>query len=219
MEAELEHLKDHFVYRGEQVHLYCHMYNLTYFNERCVELALAKRFLKGRPRPNYALELGNVLAHYENLDALAPRRTVVDLYERHKRVDANMDLFQWAEMAKGYFDSIVAISTIEHIGVDDDTDDPSRAVAAIEALRSLLNPDGRLFVSFPAGHNAALDAALAGDGPLDEALTQVLYHRVDWGVWVEVERGPDYVPPGYGVTQPWAEAVWIGEFGPLVTSS
>ncbi len=38
--------------------------------------------------------------------------------------------------------------------------------------------------------------------------------------WVEQVRNPHggFQPYPYGVTQPWAEAVWVGEFAPLVTN-
>jgi hypothetical protein len=51
---------------------------------------------------------------------------------------------------------IVSISTIEHVGYDDNID-PNKIFEAINKLKSMLNENGRLIISFPMGYNKYLD--------------------------------------------------------------
>ena len=187
--------------------IYDHPYNFTASNERGVELAEARVTIGSWEADAKILEVGNVLAHYPELDRLAGPRRIVDLFEQGEGVE-NIDVLD----ITGSFDGIIAISTLEHVGVDDGTGDPDRALAAITHLRRLLRLDGELFVTFPFGWNEALDAAWT-DGQLGPAW-DATWQRDGNGGWDEMTTT---TPPGYGVTQPWAEAVWVGTFGPLVT--
>lgn len=193
-----------------------HPYNTTALNERAVELAMAREFLlwrSTRGELGRCLEVGNVLSHYEDFIAL-PSRRVVDRFEVAPGVE-NIDVFD----IEGTYDTIISISTIEHVGVDDGRDYPGAALDAIHHLRTLLTPGGRFFCTFPTGWNAVLDHALNWGEISRWAATEVYMAR-DGEDWVEYgangRRG--FTPRPYGQTQPWAEAVWIGEFAPLVTN-
>lgn len=156
-----------FVFEGQRYRYFCHPYNVTWGNERTVEVPLARQFLaaaKGRR----VLELGNVLAHY----GLAGHE-VVDKYEVAPGV-RNLDLFDIP--LEPPYDAILSISTIEHIEVDEEiyrsgayvgespgppapgshADTPLRVA---QHLVDLLAPGGRLMVTWPLGANAFLDAA------------------------------------------------------------
>ena len=77
----------------------------------------------------------------------------------------------------------MSISTLEHVGRDEQPSDPAKALRAIEHLRGLLAPDGRLVFSVPVGYNEALDRALAEDAlPLSECRAL----RRERGSWQEV---------------------------------
>ncbi len=94
------------------------------------------------------LEIGNVLGHYQQIS-----HTVVDKYEQAPGVH-NVDV---ADLDLGTeFDLVIAISTLEHVGLDEDVqpDKPARAVAR---LREHLAPGGLLWVTHPVGYNPALD--------------------------------------------------------------
>ena len=62
-------------------------------------------------------------------------------------------------------DLIISISTLEHVGLDEDVLDPAKPGRAIEMLKDLLAPGGRLWVTVPVGYNPDLDAQLR-DGSL-----------------------------------------------------
>jgi len=199
---------------GSTIPGFDHPYNTTALNERAVELAMAQQFLALRHnwegRMGRVLEVGNVLSHYD----LSPGGRIVDRFEVAPGVE-NIDVFD----IEGTYDTIISVSTIEHVGVDDGRDYPHAAMAAIYHLRSLLAPGGRFFCTFPTGWNAALDHALNWGEISRWAATEVYMVR-DGEDWVECgangRRG--FTPRPYGLTQPWAEAVWIGEFAPLVTN-
>lgn len=173
-----------FTFHGRQYAIHDAAYNTTALNERAVEIPIAKAWIDDHA--GHGLEVGNVLGHY-----FPTRWRVVDLYEISDGVD-NVDLFELDDT----FDWIVSISTVEH------TIDPP---AAIHHLRSLLRPDGALFVTAGAGQSHQLDSYLATGAGATWATTLVR----SGGVWCETVD-PQFLPYGYSTR--WAESVWIGEF-------
>lgn len=197
---------------GTTLQPFDHPYNTTALNERAVELAMAQRFLLTRRMAGMGnvLEVGNVLDHYnDRSDFPVPERRIVDRFEVAPGVE-NIDVFD----IKGTYDTIISISTIEHVGRDDGRDRPHAAVEATYHLRSLLAPGGRFFCTFPTGWNKALDADL-GRWP-DRARHGHHYFVRDGMDWVEDAglAGGGYKPRPYGQTQFWADGVFVAEFGP-----
>ena len=142
-----------FAFDGVELPYLRHAYNYTWLNERAVEVPLAAAALAGAgPR---VLEVGNVLGHY-----LPVAHTVVDKYERSPGVH-NVDV---VDVDLGPFDLILAVSTLEHVGFDEEVQDPEKPARAIAHLASLLAPGGRLWCTFPVGYNPALDERLQADG-------------------------------------------------------
>ena len=137
-----------FSYEGQAVPEFHHRYHYTWMNERAVELALARQVVDGVEASDL-LEVGNVLAHY-----LRDGHTVVDLYERAPGV-INADVVDTGLERR--FPLIVSISTLEHVGFDEDVADPEKPARAIEHLRGLLAPGGRLWATIPVGYNASMD--------------------------------------------------------------
>jgi hypothetical protein len=136
----------------DTVHSYLrHPYNWTWLNERAVEVPLAAAVLAGSGAER-VLEVGNVLGHYQ-----AVGHTVVDKYEQAPGV-LNADV---ADLElPGPYDLILAVSTLEHVGLDEDVQDPGKPARAIARLTSLLAPGGRLWCTFPVGYNESLDRQL-----------------------------------------------------------
>lgn len=181
---------------GEKLPVFNHLYNCTWLNERGAELAVYLRWLDGNNGVD--LEVGNVTGHYESI----PRPgMVVDRYEAAEGI-RNMDVFDLV----GTFDTIAAISTMEHVRWDEEPRLDGGSAEGIAFLRSLLTPHGRMLVTIPTGHNPPLDEwLLSGETGATRACTLVR-DMLSWRQTPEVEIRP------YAVTQPWAEAVWIGEF-------
>lgn len=187
---------------GEHLPVFTHLYNCTWLNERGAELAVVDRW-RDRSVPGHRLlEVGNVCNHYE---ALAHRGWVLDRYEEAPGVD-NRDVFDLDpdDLDVGMLE-IVSVSTLEHVHWDDEAL-PGRSLDAMRLLHSLLDPAGRMLVTVPTGHNPPLDEALAA-GVTGATRACTLVRDMDgWRQTDTIETRP------YGRTQPWAEAVWVGEF-------
>jgi 2-polyprenyl-3-methyl-5-hydroxy-6-metoxy-1,4-benzoquinol methylase len=108
----------------------------------------------------------------------------------------NRDLFEWAdEYMPRTYPWVLSISTVEH------TADP---VKAIEVLKDLVAPGGKLLVTFPTMVSDALDDfVMAGAIGMTRACT--IARDVDGG-WGQT---PSFSLRTYG---PWANSVFIGEW-------
>lgn len=127
-------------------------YNGAWLNERSVEISLAKHLLSGIA-PDAVLEVGNVLARYGRSG-----HTIVAKYEDIEGV-VNEDILDYQPGRN--FDAVVAVSTLEHVGFDEAVKNPLGPALALDAMRSLLSPDGFVLTTVPLGYNPDLDDAIA----------------------------------------------------------
>lgn len=164
-----------FEFSGRSLDLLRHPYHYTWLNERAVEVPIFRELLRGHS-PARVLEVGNVLAHYGRVAHL-----VVDRYERAPGV-VNEDVVTFEPDRD--FDLILSISTLEHVGVDEEPRDPDKAGRAVGHLRGLLSPTGRLVFSIPAGAHSRLERALASR---ELELEELRALRRERGRWLEVE--------------------------------
>lgn len=141
---------------GRTYPYFYHLYNITWKNERAVEIAVAREFMDQHPSAS-TLEVGNVLSWYR-----PAHHDVLDKYEVANGV-INEDV---VDFDPGHtYDVIVSISTLEHVGWDETPRDPTKLLRAAEHLKQLVSPGGSMLVTVPLGYNPGLDAAL-GDGTL-----------------------------------------------------
>lgn len=168
-----------FTFNGEEYVYMATRYNTTWLNERAVEIPIAKKLVDDAVAHGLrVLEVGNVLQHYGDY-----KHTVVDKYEQAEGV-LNTDIVEYSPDEK--FDLIVSISTIEHVGWDETPREPGKVLRALEHLRSLMAPGGRMLITFPPGYNSFLDGQLR-DGKLkfDEMTT---FQKRKWSLhWDPVE--------------------------------
>lgn len=128
---------------------FIHPYNYTWRNERIVEIPIFKEIIlenKGKK----ILEIGNVLSHYINID-----HDVLDKYEMASGV-INKDIISFKSKKK--YDLIISISTLEHIGWDEQEKDPKKILRAINNLRKHLQDLGEIIFSLPIGYNPIIDS-------------------------------------------------------------
>jgi SAM-dependent methyltransferase len=143
---------------GESYAYLFHRYKATWLTERAVEVPVVQRLVDREP--GRVLEVGNVLSHYR-----AQRHLVVDKYEQAPGI-MNRDVLDLDDL--GQFELVVAISTLEHVGWDEEPRRPQAALEAVSALRERVAPGGRLVLTHPVGYNPRLDDALSsGAVPLE----------------------------------------------------
>src|SRR6476659_1445958 len=119
---------------------YCYLYDrhkLTWLTERAVEVPVVQAIVDDSAGKR-VLEVGNVLSRYGPAS-----HVVVDKYEHAPGV-LNRDALELDGL--GWFDLIVAISTLEHVGWDEHPRDSGKALRAVDALRRLLTPGGQLVI-------------------------------------------------------------------------
>lgn len=104
------------------------------------------------------LEVGNVLSHY-----FAVKHEIVDKYEKTEGV-INKDVTE-VQFAERY-DLIVSISTLEHVDWDENPTEEQRChdgekiLLAVDNLKRLLKPTGKIVITAPLGYNSYLDDLL-----------------------------------------------------------
>lgn len=122
-------------------------YNNTWLNERTIEISIAKYVLQKHDNHNI-LEVGNVLQHYG-----LTGHTIVDKYEHGVNV-INQDVINFNPQRA--FTCIITISTLEHIGIDENPKNPDKALKALVHLQTLLTKDGELYATIPNGYHQKL---------------------------------------------------------------
>ena len=191
-----------FEFEGKSLPLFYHRYNMTWANERAVEVPIAQEFLE-QYAGRRVLEVGNVTPYY-----LDTEHTVLDKYERGPGI-INADITDYAPGDR--FDLILSVSTFEHIGFDDETDGDScvKISQAITTCRGLLAAGGQLVLTLPLGYNPALDRMIA-DGQLG-CHCAIFLKRSDRSAWQAVDA-ETAMACEYGRPFPYANAVMIAQF-------
>lgn len=161
--------------------------------ERIVEVPIALRFLASASPSEPALEVGNVLRHFVSRERFPSRYVVLDKYERSPGV-VNSDVTTF--VPEHTFSTILSISTLEHVGFDEDEQDPSKFRRAVEHLyHDCLANGGRMLVTVPVGYNPAVDALLR-EGHLGVGRVTTLVRSPILGSWQVCADGADrpYLP-------------------------
>jgi hypothetical protein len=191
-----------FKFNKHSYHYFCHRYNSTWRNERTVEIPITWEELK-KHNSSDVLELGNVLSHY-----FPTTHDVVDKYEKASSVK-NVDIVDFVSKKK--YSLIVSISTLEHVGWDEDKKDPQKILKAIKVMKKHLKQGGKLLVTFPLGHNPHLDILIREKKlPFDSIY---FLKRVSMlNDWQEVSFKVLREKPRYGEPFPNANVIGVGIF-------
>lgn len=165
-----------FKYNNQLLNTFKHPYNRTSLNERIIEIPIFQHIIQKYTNAKI-LEVGAVMQHYQSINW-----PVIDKFEVGKAI-INCDILNYQTTQK--FDLIISISTIEHLGLDDDEIDPNKPINAIKYLQSLLKPNGLLYISLPSGYNTALDTYLQNEGISSKNID--LFQRSSWSNnWVQI---------------------------------
>lgn len=188
-----------FSFAGRE-HAYCdHLHNRTWRNERCVEIPIVKAEVDARPGAR-VLEIGNVLGYYQRY----PHDTI-DKYEPHPG-GWNEDIVDFRTDRP--YDLVVSVSTLEHVGFDEEVRDSDKVLRAVEAVRRLLAPGGVAVVTLPLGYNPSLDEHLAA-GRLRFDRVGYLRRVNAANRWVEASAD-DVRGAAYDLSLPSANALVVG---------
>ncbi len=189
----------YFVFQGK-THLYFyHNHNLTWTNERAVEIPIVWDIVKRGNRKSI-LEVGNVFSYYFSVN-----HDILDKYESVEGV-INKDVVDFKPSKK--YDLIVSISTLEHVGWDEKPQDSKKILVAIQNLKKLLNPGGEIVVTLPLGYNPEMDKLLK-EGKIHFTQRYYLKRISKDNKWVET-GWEDVCGVGYGNPYPGATAIIIG---------
>lgn len=195
-----------FEFMGEAYCTFEHPYNLTWLNERTVELPIITRLLTQHPNAK-VLEVGHVLGHY----APQLRHDVVDKYEDSSHPALyKEDAFGFRGRAP--YDLIVSISTIEHVGWDEQPRDPEKVGRTIHHLRTLLAPGGLFVFTAPIGYNPGFDAYV--DREKGFTFLRCLKRVSIRNEWQEVSWS-EIRSARFNEPYPFVNGLVVGAFGPL----
>ena len=144
--------KRFFIFQNKKLPYFYRRYNTTWKNERIIEVPIVFSYTQNFSARRI-LEFGAVLKHYSNV-----KWDILDKYERGNRI-INKDVIDFKPVKK--YDLIVSISTLEHVGFDEEVKDPLKIVRAIDNLRkNCLNPGGKGVITMPIGYNLEMDKLL-----------------------------------------------------------
>jgi len=168
--------KKTFEFNGRKLRYFYHKHNLTWTNERAVEIAVIRDYLNqnfSNIKDPKILEVGAVLPHYYNYPF-----DVLDKFEKGSGI-INEDVVSFKSEKK--YDLIISISTLEHVGFDDDDKDPMKILKAFDNLKKCLNKYGKIIFTVPLGYNPDLDKLIFNDElKLSEQYFLKRYSGINW---------------------------------------
>lgn len=145
-------MKDEFYIDSKKYHYLTHRYNAI-DSERAIEVPWTIDILK--KTKGDVLEVGNVISHYISSD-----HEVLDKYEVGSKI-INEDAVIYD--TDNRYDLIISISTLEHIGYDEEKEEREKYRDAIYNLLRLLKPDGKMIITLPIGYNPEVDYDLKAE--------------------------------------------------------
>jgi hypothetical protein len=183
---------------GTQCCYFIHRYNETWRNERA-EIPIALHQLD-QHTAGRVLEVGNMLSHYGRRGD-----DVVDNYESVPGV-INEDI---VEMKRDHpYDLILAISTVEDGGFDEERRDVDKPRRAVERMVPMHAPGGTLLVTVPLGYNESLNTDLREGAIAFDDLRYLKRISAD-NRWREVSA-TEVEPVAYSHPFHWANGLAIG---------
>ncbi len=169
--------KNPFKFQGKYYNYFYRLYNCTCLNERQVEVPIVWEMVKAN-KGKKILEIGNVLSHYFNFP-----HDILDKYELADEV-INQDVVDFSPSQK--YDLIISISTLEHVGWDEDIKNPEKILMAINNLKKCLTEGGKMIVTFCLGYNPEIDKLLE-EGKLGFT-EQYFLKKISRDEWLECSQ-------------------------------
>lgn len=188
-----------FIYKEDLHDYFYHKHNTTYLNERTVEISIMKKIIERNCKDKKIFELGNVLQYYFPCE-----HDILDKYENKKNV-ITKDIMEFNPEIK--YDLIVSVSTIEHIGVDDESNNPRKVLEAIDKLKEITKLGGKIIFTVPMGYNPYLDNFIK-DGLIDFEKFSLFRRVSSDNLWKE-ELSYDIKKIDFKYGFPYEAANWL----------
>jgi len=182
-----------------------HRYNLTWLNERTVEIPLAYHAVSQFPAKR-VLEIGHVLSHYFT----GLEHSVVDKYEKSsdpRVLQSDAHDFK----SDNTYDLIISLSTLEHVGWDETPLDLEKVIATIRHLERLLAPGGAFIFTVPAGYHPTLLQDLLSNKV--ERLHLFALQRISANNMWKQASASAHTRTKFGAPYPFANAIILGVVG------
>ncbi|MEM0465197.1 MAG: hypothetical protein QXW97_00675 [Candidatus Pacearchaeota archaeon] len=144
----LKKQKEYFIFNNKKIPYLINAYNLSWMNERTIEIPIILELIK-KVKAKRILEVGAVLQHYIEINW-----DVVDKFEKGDKRVLNLDIVDFKPKKK--YDLILSISTLEHIGFDDENN-PEKIISAIKNIKQILKKNGIFVATMPLGYNKYMD--------------------------------------------------------------
>lgn len=179
--VKLVNFNKRFIFMNKKYPYFIHY--RSWGSERVVEIPIILDYIT---KDKKILEFGNVLMQFVNV-----WWDVVDKYEQGSEI-INKDILDFRPDKK--YDLIVSISTIEHVGFNEDVSSGKQRKGngnivkiklVIEHLKSLLDNNGIAIMTFPIGYNKELDYHMDEVG-----FNEICFLRrvSGWNLWEEIEK-------------------------------
>lgn len=171
-----------FAFGGREYQCFYHAYNCgwpPYVTERTVELALADAWLSSVG--DDVTEIGAVTPYYW------PGRvsTVIDPFDPHPLVTQRDSMFEVDLSGR----RVLAISTFEHIGTDDYSDNEELKTSA-DALQKVFEESPSFLVTVPLGYSESVDRFLSDLRNLPKDVSVGFLSRTTGPDWSEIGGFP-----------------------------
>jgi hypothetical protein len=185
-----------FSFCGKSLCYVTNRYHNAYLSERTAEIPAILSLLADR-KGDSILEVGNVLSHYVSVS-----HDILDKYEVSPGV-INKDIVEF--IPTRLYDTVVCISTVEHIGWDENPKDtykiyienkapnlvlkeinPQKILKTLALFKTMVRSGGLVIITFPAGYNPHLDK-MVEDGAIVFSERYCLKRISEDNRWVECD--------------------------------
>jgi hypothetical protein len=199
VKSSLSGADERFVCNGNTYKYARYWTNAAYSTERVVEVPIIMKYVEEcLKNKGTILEVGNVLGHYYSFP-----HDVVDKFEKSKDV-LNIDIVDYTPENK--YDLTVSISTLEHVGYDEEDKRPGKIIRALERMTHTTKAGGHVIFTIPLGYNTHTDDYFKFDLiPISEKyLMQRISCKNEW-----VEQRKDLLKIDFKYGKPFPYGNWV----------
>lgn len=203
LKSKLSSKQKSFLINGKSFKYFYHYNNTTWKNERTIEVPVIYEKIKSYEGKNI-LEIGNVISNY-----IPFQGDIVDKYDQHPNI-INEDVVNFKPKHK--YDLIISISTLEHVGFDEEIKDPEKIIKSILNLAKYIENDGEFIFTVPLGYNPHLDRFLK-EKKLKLTKAVFLRRTSQDNSWIQIQK--DKIENcKYNHPYPFANCILIGTIKP-----